>query len=362
MKEDRLSTRNPRRFDINGFHPNIQPILRTVEKAWRYAVKDNDIMVDEIPTSPAPRSKKSEKPEQVYWTALENSLDGDQFINAVVQGDPRRAVGAFNGIYAFTQWRYPAAKQPEYTPPPGLDLELREYPAIADWQQRNVSQHATSTNDTYGDETRTASEADSVYSGENFSLGSETASAAPTSVGSIDEQSAEFARCVEPCTPTTPPLSKRQHRPKSLCLIGPSKLGKSLVARSFGKHNYFHGQWSVDAYDESAIYNVFDDLPGMLNSFDFKQFLGAQHDIIVTDKYKKKRMLSNGKPCIYISNTDPLTTRKGKEHREWLLANCIFVHIEKPICNIARINLEQELKDKEDQDFRRILHEAIVET
>lgn len=116
----------------------------------------------------------------------------------------------------------------------------------------------------------------------------------------------------------------------------------------------------MDAYDESAIYNIFDDLPGQLNSFDFKQFLGAQHDIIVTDKYKKKRELKNGKPCIYISNNDPLLTKKGKEHRDWLIANCIFVHINKPICNIARISLEREKQEKENQELCEALDEAIA--
>lgn len=192
-------------------------------------------------------------------------------------------------------------------------------------------------------------------------MGSETASTAPTSVGSIGEPCDELAEYVAPPAAEVPLLNKRQHRPKSLCLIGPSKLGKSVVARSFGKHNYFHGQWSVDAYDESAIYNIFDDIPGMLNSFDFKQFLGAQYDIIVTDKYKKKRMLVNGKPCIYISNSDPLLTKKGKEHRDWLMANCIFVHVDKPICNIARINLEEDARQRGEEELARVLDEAIAQ-
>ena len=38
----KVDIRNPRRFDVEGFHPNIQPCGRTPQKMLDYAVKDGD--------------------------------------------------------------------------------------------------------------------------------------------------------------------------------------------------------------------------------------------------------------------------------------------------------------------------------
>ena len=70
--------------------------------------------------------------------------------------------------------------------------------------------------------------------------------------------------------------------------------------------------------------------------------MGAQSDISISDKYQHKKTYPNGKPSIYLSNKDPLTTRKGRMYRDWLKGNCTFVYINTPICNIAREQLEKD--------------------
>ena len=51
-------------------------------------------------------------------------------------------------------------------------------------------------------------------------------------------------------------------RKKSLVLWGPTRMGKTLLARCFGKHSYFGGLFNLDQYDKTAEYAVFDDLQG----------------------------------------------------------------------------------------------------
>lgn len=361
VKDKRFITRSPQAFDVDGHHPNIEPIKRTPHRAWAYVSKDGEVVHDDIPEPPAGRSKLRNKQDEVYHLALQRSHTAGQFINTIIEGDTRRAVGAFGNIYSFANWRYPPTRGPRFAPPEGFEFELSGYPDIANWKQRNVPEHSSGKDDADSNETRTSSEGDSVHSGEDIRLGSEVASTAPTSIDSFVEPDSELSRYAEQPKPAATSLNIQQHRPKSLCLIGGSKLGKSVVARSFGHHNYFHGQWSLDEYDDDAVYNIFDDIPGQLNSFDYKKFLGAQFDCIVSDKYKKKRKIRNGKPCIYISNNDPLKTKKGKEDRDWLLANCIFVYIDKPICNYARINLEREAHEQEDADLEHVLNEALAQ-
>lgn len=59
-------------------------------------------------------------------------------------------------------------------------------------------------------------------------------------------------------------------------------------------------------------------------------FSGAQKEFTVTDKYVKKVTLDNwGKPCIWLSNHNPLETPNMPHwQKQYLEANCIFVNLE----------------------------------
>ena len=114
-------------------------------------------------------------------------------------------------------------------------------------------------------------------------------------------------------------------RKKSLVLWGPTRMGKTLLARCFGKHSYFGGLFNLDQYDKTAEYAVFDDLHGGMEFFhSYKQWLGGQKEFTSTDKYRKKQNIKFGKFSVYCSNTDP-RDEKGAD-RDWLEGNCKFVH------------------------------------
>nr|AFN80566.1 Rep [Digitaria ciliaris striate mosaic virus] len=111
-------------------------------------------------------------------------------------------------------------------------------------------------------------------------------------------------------------------RRKSLYICGPSRTGKTSWARSLGKHNYW--QHSVDFLNiiPDAEYNVIDDIP-----FKFvpcwKGLVGAQRDITVNPKYGKKRLLSNGVPCIILANEDEDWLQQMQPGQaDWFNANC----------------------------------------
>jgi len=56
---------------------------------------------------------------------------------------------------------------------------------------------------------------------------------------------------------------------------------------------------------------------------------GAQQEFVVTDKYKRKRVLRNwNKPCIWLNNKSPVDETQDQVTKDWLLANCIFVNLE----------------------------------
>lgn len=115
-------------------------------------------------------------------------------------------------------------------------------------------------------------------------------------------------------------------RPKSLILRGPTRTGKSQMARSFGHHIYLQTWINWDRWDDSATYVVVDDVAWeSFNKSGYKKvLLGCQTDFQVNPKCKGLRSIAGGLPCIYVSN----------EHfvlEEWDVGNCDIVDIRSPL-------------------------------
>lgn len=85
---------------------------------------------------------------------------------------------------------------------------------------------------------------------------------------------------------------------------------------------YFNGSFNLDKWDDSAAYAVFDDFEDWSRFFTYKQFLGAQREFELADKYRAKKTVKWGKPCIVLSNEMP----QFRDMR-WVEANCFIVNI-----------------------------------
>lgn len=88
---------------------------------------------------------------------------------------------------------------------------------------------------------------------------------------------------------------------------------------------HFGELFNMDDLIMDSSYAIFDDIdwkwfPGR------KGWLGAQKHFTVTDKYRHKRAVTWGKPCIWLTNK-PLRDHEGMtlNDEEWIHANCIVV-------------------------------------
>ena len=120
----------------------------------------------------------------------------------------------------------------------------------------------------------------------------------------------------------------------SLCLYGESRTGKTLWARSLGRHIYCVGLVSgaecMKASDISVEYAVFDDIRGGMKFFhSFKEWLGCQAYVSVKVLYREPVLAKWGKPSIWVSNTDPRLDMLQADI-DWMEKNCVFVE-----CNEA---------------------------
>lgn len=114
-------------------------------------------------------------------------------------------------------------------------------------------------------------------------------------------------------------------RPKSLILVGDSRLGKTAWARKHGSHVYFNGTWNAakcDAIGPDTKYAVWDDMFNW-EAFNYKQWLGGQWEFDVTGKYRAPRTVSGwGRPSIVCCNALP-------QHldNQWVRDNCLIVYV-----------------------------------
>jgi len=109
---------------------------------------------------------------------------------------------------------------------------------------------------------------------------------------------------------------------KSIWLIGPSRFGKTALARSIGRHWYMQGVWCVDNLsDKDHVYGVLDDIPWDSLKFQYRSLLGCQRDVTYTDKYRAKKTFKMGYPVVVCTNEMPVFT---EEERNWLRVNVDF--------------------------------------
>lgn len=119
----------------------------------------------------------------------------------------------------------------------------------------------------------------------------------------------------------------RPDRPKSLVLVGNTRLGKTVWARSLGTHVYWNNNFRLDTWNDGADYVVLDDIPWEYVPAK-KALLGSQREFTLSDKYRGKKTLKHGKPCIYLCNpdADPFPSMKVGD-REWYDGNIVHVEL-----------------------------------
>lgn len=130
----------------------------------------------------------------------------------------------------------------------------------------------------------------------------------------------------------------RPDRPKSLVLIGRSRLGKTEWARSLGPHVFVRGTWNAESFKTAFDYIVFDD-------FDFsymlgdkkdtlgKGFFGCQGEVNVTGKWVKVFTVNTNCPVIVLMNPDQELLYRDFFISDWGRDNITRVFLEQPLFN-----------------------------
>ena len=126
--------------------------------------------------------------------------------------------------------------------------------------------------------------------------------------------------------------SKKEYRPKSLVLTGDSRSGKTSLMVTMGSFSYFKNMWNVDNVENQASFNIFDDMDSAdegkgLSFAWFKGWFGAQDCLTVTDRYKPRMEISNGKPLVWLNNYKIEESFKSISGLNYIRKNCVLVEL-----------------------------------
>lgn len=117
-------------------------------------------------------------------------------------------------------------------------------------------------------------------------------------------------------------------RPKSLCIISPSRYGKTQWAISTcPRFAYVNGEWDLTQLGKGHEGFILDDVPSKYFLSSLKGLIGAQAIVTLNDKYQRKLTMEWGKPCIILVNNLPEEIAGDA----WWMANVVTVSLQMPL-------------------------------
>lgn len=143
--ETPFSTRDPRKFDFEGAHPNIEAVRRTPRKAWEYAGKDGDVCMDDPSAEPPESGGGTKRKRDDVWSEITNATNRDEFFALGQALAPRDFVCAFSSISKYADWKFRPEPVP-YTNPEGFTSNAgngQSFPGLEEWVLQNIEDPRT---------------------------------------------------------------------------------------------------------------------------------------------------------------------------------------------------------------------------
>lgn len=128
----KFRTRDTRKFDVDGHHPNVSPSRGTPERGYDYAIKDGNVVAGGL-ERPENGGKK-----QDAWPQIVAAATVDEFWKLVSELAPRSLVCNFPSLRTYAEWRFRVEKV-EYAHPDGVHLDTRNIPGLDDWTHESLA-------------------------------------------------------------------------------------------------------------------------------------------------------------------------------------------------------------------------------
>lgn len=142
----RKDIRNPRHFDLDGHHPNIQKV-KSLIKCLRYLEKEKHGAVGEhVGGTLAPKIRDGKvggldaEAKSARWAdAIDSAQDEDEFLNKINAFDPRDLAKSFNNVQQYAKWLYTKKKESTKYKPRDMGEGVWNIPyELSEWRRQNL--------------------------------------------------------------------------------------------------------------------------------------------------------------------------------------------------------------------------------
>lgn len=136
--ERKFSTRDARKFDVGGFHPNIKKVKAGTEATvWDYVTKDGDVVGGGLEpiTVEGRRGNPTKQWEGEYtskWAYIVDAADKDEFYNRLRAEDPRALACNYPSIAKYADFRYRKDAE-EYSHPIDWTFNVAGNRELTEW-------------------------------------------------------------------------------------------------------------------------------------------------------------------------------------------------------------------------------------
>ncbi len=119
-------------FDVDGYHPNIEPSRKNAAGGFDYATKDGDIVAGGLDRPSRTRGRTGTTGATATWGEITAAETADEFWRLCEELDPKSMVCNFPALSKFAEWRFRPIPVP-YSSPDGV-FDTTNYPVIEQWR------------------------------------------------------------------------------------------------------------------------------------------------------------------------------------------------------------------------------------
>lgn len=126
-------SRDPKVFDVGGFHPNVSPSKGRPGEGYDYAIKDGDVVAGGLDRPSGARLHAT----RIEWDQAMEASSMDEFLESCLRMDAGQALRMWTNLQAYARWRYRPVREP-YVHPGEVVIHSSRVPALDEWVERFV--------------------------------------------------------------------------------------------------------------------------------------------------------------------------------------------------------------------------------
>lgn len=133
----RFSTRDVKKFDVGGCHPNIEPSKGRPWAGYDYAIKDGDVVAGGL-GRPTESSGDKLPANAERWAQIVAAETREEFWRLLAELDPSAMVRSFTQCRAYADHRYRSIRE-AYRTPDGVVVHGERLAELGRWVESNLA-------------------------------------------------------------------------------------------------------------------------------------------------------------------------------------------------------------------------------